>query len=304
MQIDWPIIARPLDGEALWSWLTRVGAPFELSPQDVFEEIVVVEDGDGKIRYQNTITPQTPFSARDHRILAHKTAVDIKILRKMSFGQRHEANMQGWIRQDHVWCPECVANDIMERGETYGRLRWAFAGEVICIRHRRFLTKWCHRCHRHGIFFRFKGRQRVMCSRCHALLDEDTYLRGGDNLGNTVDEPAADDPLWDLLAWGQRLLATLAAWPDAPWRRAGQLVTRGSLKAFHRVHLLLFREVSLNSYGRRIIRTLDLSMQPEDYSPNDLVPMVAAAPYFLRAADIRYLFRRPSCGWYAKQRLA
>lgn len=32
-------------------------------------------------------------------------------------------------------------------------------------------------------------------------------------------------------------------------------------------------------------------MQPEDYLPNDLVPMVAAAPYFLRAANIRYPLR-------------
>lgn len=62
-----------------------------------------------------------------------------------------------------------------------------------------------------------------MCSRCHALLDEDTYLRGGDNLGNTVDEPAADDPLWDLLACGLHWPHGLTLHGDEPdnWLLAG-----------------------------------------------------------------------------------
>lgn len=155
MHTSLPIVPFPKTGEALSSWLARVGARYDLRADHI-------------LRYAG----HTRYSARelDWRI-CHSADQALESVTEM--GQRSLLQMRCgtrgrlWGRDHHVWCRSCLQEDLEEFGEPWERKTWRTGASIICFRHKRLLEDICPRCLKTGegcLFVCENGRLRGLCA--------------------------------------------------------------------------------------------------------------------------------------------
>ena len=119
MRAPLPVCPRPLAGEALRSWLTRVGRPYSLSAEDLAQCLSLNSPGD-------------TVDAVNIVLLAECARVPIAHVTALLSGP------PSWtLRERHacVVCWRCLAEDLQRREPVHLRSIWRQAWRVFCPQH-------------------------------------------------------------------------------------------------------------------------------------------------------------------------
>ncbi|WP_376093965.1 TniQ family protein [Roseomonas sp. CCTCC AB2023176] len=120
-------------GEALSSWVTRLGARYGLSANELLAGLNVPPPPRGRL---GPGLDAPPWPALDVT-LAEATGrepAEVAALRPVA-----DPAFAGWLRGRLAWCEACVAEDEVRDGEVHLRSAWRTDATAVCARHRRLL---------------------------------------------------------------------------------------------------------------------------------------------------------------------
>lgn len=215
-----PLAPRPLPGEALPSWVGRVGARYDLSAPE-FLACLRVDRG---AYAPHASRLDRAADAELDRSLAAATRLDVARIEALRVAGPGAPEAAGWARRLTTWCPECLCDDVARHGEVYERAAWRLGCCVTCPVHGRLLTESCPACEAPACGFRpMGGRLRLVCDMCSRVVD--AWSDRGSAVGRTAHEagPLGLSPSFELArlvaAMQADLLAALAGSPAlaGPW---------------------------------------------------------------------------------------
>ena len=162
-----PLVPPPLSDEAISSWIARVAARYDATPDDLAR--VALPEGAGYAEMVRLIDSRV--GAALEAALSRATG-----LPTADFAVRRLAGLTAdprtaWPRRTPAWCPRCVSQDVVGSGEVYARREWGFGGYLICPKHNRLLRTTCPRCLQQSMYRPVDGRLRLWCSRCCSCVD-------------------------------------------------------------------------------------------------------------------------------------
>lgn len=165
-----PVAPSPVPGEAFTSWLARLAARYDLSPEDLGAAV----DAPGPIGpLQDHAVPLALAQA-----LASATGLAPAAIAALGLSTAFPALSAMWLRDRPAWCQACLAEAANEAGEVHRLALWSVGFLVVCPRHGMplrtgadFGTWWSGApcCARPGISLAATdGRQRASCPSCGA----------------------------------------------------------------------------------------------------------------------------------------
>ena len=162
-----PLVPPPLSDEAISSWIARVAARYDATPDDLAR--LALPEGAGYAEMVRLIDSRV--GAALEAALSRATG-----LPTADFAVRRLAGLTAdprtaWPRRTPAWCPRCVSQDVVGSGEVYARREWGFGGYLICPKHNRLLRTTCPRCLQQSMYRPVDGRLRLWCSRCCSCVD-------------------------------------------------------------------------------------------------------------------------------------
>lgn len=128
-----PVVPPPKPGEALSSWVLRLGARYDLSADELLAGLDVPPPPRGRL---GPSVDAPPWPALD-AALAEATQcepAEVSALRPVA-----DPAHAGWLRDRLAWCEACVAEDEVRDGEVHLRAAWRTGATAVCPRHRRLL---------------------------------------------------------------------------------------------------------------------------------------------------------------------
>ncbi|WP_309139778.1 TniQ family protein [Siccirubricoccus sp. G192] len=159
---------RPLPGEAVLSWVGRIGARYSLEASAL---IAWLRRGHGVHASRIAALDWRADAELDH-LLAGAARLEVGAVRALR-PVAAVAEIALWRRARPAWCAGCVRDDVGRQGECYGRVAWRLGGWVACPIHDVLLAEACPRCPHGRCGFRpMAGRQRLICDACGAPLDQ------------------------------------------------------------------------------------------------------------------------------------
>lgn len=147
-----PLVPRPHDGEALSSWIGRIGARYDIAADDLLAHVTgwrrsTVGAAD---RLDHHEDPELEAALAQAASVARGTIGKLRIA-------GDDGSASCWHRTAVVWCPDCIHGDLAQRGEVYGRAIWRLGCCVLCPQHQIRLEDVCRRC-------AFEGQCNFCCS--------------------------------------------------------------------------------------------------------------------------------------------
>lgn len=147
-----PVVPRPHRGEAVSSWIGRIGARYDIAADDLLAHV--------------TDWRRSTVGAADRLDYHADSELEVALAQAASIapgtiGKLRIAGDDGsascWHRTAVVWCPGCIQSDLAQRGEVHGRAIWRLGCCVLCPQHQILLEDTCRRC-------AFEGRCDFCCS--------------------------------------------------------------------------------------------------------------------------------------------
>jgi len=141
MSAPLPLAPRPYTGEAVSSWVRRIGARYDIVADALLEH--VLDRPRRAIDVASTLDYQ---AAPDlEAALAYATRISPVAISNLRIAGDDGAN-SCWHRWALAWCPICVRADLADHGETYERAIWRLGSCVVCPEHDAPLEDSCCRC--------------------------------------------------------------------------------------------------------------------------------------------------------------
>lgn len=202
-----PVGPRPLPGEAIRSWVSRIGARYGLT---TFELLAQLRGGIG-VEHSRLWALDWQEDVELEALLARVNRLDagrIRNLRALADGWPDPA---AWHRWTLAWCPACLREDMVRHGESYERAAWRLGFYVICPEHHAALVTACLGCSSYSARFGpWAGRQRLLCECCR----EPVEAAGGNvPLGQPMAVPAVQV---ELLRLASGAVDVSPLWADTP----------------------------------------------------------------------------------------
>lgn len=163
-----PWAPRPVQDEAISSWVARIGARYDIRADDLARCILGRRSTTmGRVERLDYCADAELEDALVKT--ARLNSVRLRTLRIVS----NDGRASCWHRQGSVWCPECIRDDITQRGEAHGRSVWRLGCCVICPVHDVLLDDACHQClAQASCHFRpVGGRLQLTCDICKRQVD-------------------------------------------------------------------------------------------------------------------------------------
>lgn len=165
-----PVSPRPVPGEALSSWVARVGARYGITSHR-FMASLLPDAGWDKHR-TDYVLDHRPLPPGTVEALTIATGVPAETVAVLRLPAPEAGPGHSWPRRfGPVWCRACVAAALSERGEFHRRTEWVFGGSTICLEHQALLTGECPKCNQPCHPRPVRGRLRLWCGRCSACVD-------------------------------------------------------------------------------------------------------------------------------------
>jgi hypothetical protein len=136
-----PLAPRPHSGEAVSSWISRIGARYDIVADALVEHVLdrpsCAVGAASKLNYQAAPELEAAL-AKAARI----APAAISMLRIAG----DDGSNSCWHRPGFAWCPNCIRADLAEYGELYERAIWRLGFCVVCPEHNVPLEDTCCRC--------------------------------------------------------------------------------------------------------------------------------------------------------------
>lgn len=163
-----PIAPRPLPGETVRSWVSRIGARYDLAPSELLAQL---QDGEG-VEHSRLWALDWQDDIELEALLAQASRLEEAQIRKLRPLSGGWPDPVGWHRWVLAWCPACVRDDIGRYGETYERAAWRLGFYTVCSGHHAILVTACPGCSSYQVRFRrWAGRQRLICDFCQGPVE-------------------------------------------------------------------------------------------------------------------------------------
>ncbi len=163
-----PLAPRPNPGEAITSWVERMGARYDVTGHDLLRHVLGrFSIGLGRAERLDHRADEEVEAAL--AAAARISPARIKALRIV----RDDGSASCWHRRTPAWCRACVQTDLDQRGEVFQRAAWRLGSTVVCPEHCKSLEDRCRRCLDRA-FCRFEfhdGIMRLVCSECAHPVD-------------------------------------------------------------------------------------------------------------------------------------
>jgi len=144
---------RPYAGEAVSSWIMRVGARYDIVADDLVEHVL---DRPGRaVGVASTLDYQA--APELEAALANASRFSPAAISNLRIAGG-DGSSACWHRWALAWCPICIRADLADRGELYQRAIWRLGSCVVCPEHNVPLEDSCCRCP-------FEDRCHFYCSR-------------------------------------------------------------------------------------------------------------------------------------------
>ena len=215
-----PVAPRPLPGEAVRSWVSRVGARYDLAPSELLAQL---QDGNG-VEHLRLWALDWQEDAEMEALLARASRLEVAQIRALRLLSGSWPDPAGWHRWVLAWCPACVRDDIGRYGESYERAAWRLGFHVVCPEHHAILVTACPGCSSYQARFgRRAGRQRLICDFCRGPVEAAgapaTAKRHAGEVAPSYDVVLSAPALAlqaDLLRAAMGTPPTSLCWPDVP----------------------------------------------------------------------------------------
>jgi hypothetical protein len=136
-----PLAPRPRAGEAVSSWVGRVGARYDILGDELLEYVldrprrVIGIAGTLDYRADPELESALAYATR----IAPETISDLRIA-------GDDGRYSCWHRWVLAWCPSCLSADLADYEEVYQRAIWRLGCCVVCPLHKLRLEDRCWRC--------------------------------------------------------------------------------------------------------------------------------------------------------------
>ncbi len=136
-----PLAPRPYPGEAVSSWVRRIGARYDIMADDLVEYVL---DRPGR---SVGVASMLDYQAVPdlEAALANATRLSPLAISHLRIAGDDGANAC-WHRSALAWCPICIRADLAGHGELYERASWRLGSCVVCPEHNVPLEDSCCRC--------------------------------------------------------------------------------------------------------------------------------------------------------------
>ncbi|MFZ6874255.1 TniQ family protein [Undibacterium sp. Di27W] len=213
-----PIRPKPLEGEILSSWLTRLAfhngiAPSQLSYQLISTSYLLSIEVD-RIPSQHllkSITAHTGISENEILKMAFSKYEDNIHLRFEKHGNIPHVispgykNIKTGALRGFAFCPDCLRED----REPYFRKQWRYTFVVSCNKHARLLSDECSNCGYSFIYFRSLGNREEKYERDSIVICQHCAF----DIRNTVTKPTGDKIIPFIAEIQRKLIgATVKRW--------------------------------------------------------------------------------------------
>lgn len=162
-----PLVPPPLPDEAISSWIARIAARYDVSPDDLVHTLLPNDTDTAAMARWIDVCACEPLEDT----LAKAAGVPVA-----SFARRRLTGLAtnpyaAWPRRNPAWCPLCAVQDVAAFKEVYFRQEWGFGGYLMCSQHRCLLIASCPIC-LHQVEHRpLNGRLRLWCQYCETCAD-------------------------------------------------------------------------------------------------------------------------------------
>jgi hypothetical protein len=164
-----PVAPRPLPGEAVLSWVRRVGARYDLTASEL---IGLLRTGAGSVFVSRIACLNWQADAELDTLLASAARLEAAGIRGLRTVRVDGQEPTAWHRYSLAWCPECLRDDLARGGEVFERAIWGLGCCVVCPTHRTRLIQSCQACtFGHCRFQPVDGCQRLICPSCRRAAD-------------------------------------------------------------------------------------------------------------------------------------
>jgi hypothetical protein len=164
-----PVAPRPLPGEAVLSWVRRVGARYDLTASDL---IALLRPGAGSVFVSRVGGLTWQADAELDALLASAARLDVARIGGLRTVRVDGQEPTAWHRYSLAWCPDCLRDDLARSGEVFERAIWRLGCCVVCPTHRMQLIQTCPACtFGHCRFEAVDGCQRLICPSCRRAAD-------------------------------------------------------------------------------------------------------------------------------------
>ncbi len=136
-----PIAPRPHPGEAVSSWVRRIGARYDILADNLVEHVL---DRPGRaVGVASTLDYRAAPDVE--AALANATRISPAAVSNLRIAGDDGRN-SCWHRWALAWCPICIRADLADHGEIYERAIWRLGSCVVCPEHNVPLEDSCCRC--------------------------------------------------------------------------------------------------------------------------------------------------------------
>ena len=136
-----PIAPRPHPGEAVSSWVRRIGARYDILADNLVEHVL---DRPGRaVGVASTLDFRAAPDVE--AALANATRISPAAISNLRIAGDDGRN-SCWHRWALAWCPICIRADLADHGEIYERATWRLGSCVVCPEHNVPLEDSCCRC--------------------------------------------------------------------------------------------------------------------------------------------------------------
>jgi hypothetical protein len=164
-----PVAPRPLPGEAVLSWVRRVGARYDLTASELID---LLRPGAGSVFVSRVGGLTWQADAELDALLASAARLDVARIRELRTVRVDGQEPTAWHRYSLAWCPDCLRDDLARSGEVFERAIWRLGCCVVCPTHRTQLIQTCPACtFGHCRFEAVDGCQRLICPSCRRAAD-------------------------------------------------------------------------------------------------------------------------------------
>lgn len=162
-----PVAPRPLPGEAVLSWVRRVGARYDLTASELIAQLHT-----GSVYGAHVASLNWHDDVELDTLLASAARLDAARIRGLRTVRVHGQEPSAWHRHSPAWCPECLRDDLTRHGEVFERAAWGLGCCVVCPTHGTRLIQTCPTCiFGHCRFEPVDGCQRLICPSCRRAVD-------------------------------------------------------------------------------------------------------------------------------------
>jgi hypothetical protein len=132
---------RPYSGEAVSSWVRRIGARYDIMADDLVEHVL------DRPRRAVGVASTLDFQAATdlEAALANATRMSPAAISNLRIAG-DDGRSACWHRWALAWCPKCVRADLAGHGELFERAIWRLGFCVVCREHNVPLEETCCRC--------------------------------------------------------------------------------------------------------------------------------------------------------------